>query len=301
LIQHGLVVLFALCAAVCAAVGIVVRQRATIDVPPEHGVSVVMLSTLLSRRLWWAGTGAAVAGYGFQALALAHGSLLLVQPLLVSALLFALPLSAHQAHRRVTRGEWLWAGLLTIGLAGFVLLARPERDESLASPGMIVLVAAVCATIIVGCVVLAVRCSGWARDVLLAVGVGVLFGVVAVVTKVTVQRLNEEGLWGTLIVPAPYLVVILGVAATLLEQSAFHAGALQTSVPTMLVAEPLVAVSFGVIVLGEALSVTDPRTVAALGVAVAAMAAATIALGRDEGAFEDELEQQMSHRGQSST
>ena len=36
--------LFALCAAVCAAVGIVVRQRATIDVPPE----------LVGRRETWA-------------------------------------------------------------------------------------------------------------------------------------------------------------------------------------------------------------------------------------------------------
>ena len=147
MIDQVLVVVFALCAAIFAAIGIVVRQRATIDVPPEHGVSVVMLSTLLSRRLWWAGTGAAVAGYVFQALALAHGSLLVVQPLLVSALLFALPLSARQAHRRVTRGEWMWAGLLTIGLAGFVVLARPERDEHLASPGVIVLVAAVCAAV----------------------------------------------------------------------------------------------------------------------------------------------------------
>ena len=84
--------LLALLAAVFLAVGIVVRQRATIDVPAEYGVSAVMFKTLVRRPLWWAGTGAAVAGYVFQALALATGSLLLVQPILVSALLFALPL-----------------------------------------------------------------------------------------------------------------------------------------------------------------------------------------------------------------
>jgi threonine/homoserine efflux transporter RhtA len=93
-------------------------------------------------------------------------------------------------------------------------------------------------------------------------------------------------------------VVILGVAATLLQQSAFHAGALQASVPTMLVLEPLVAVSLGVIVLGEALAVTDPRTIATLALAVAAMATATIALGHDEGAFEEQLEAQMSQRSE---
>ena len=76
----ALVVLFALCAAIFAAVGIVVRQRATLDVPPEHGVSTVMVATLLRRPLWWAGTASAVAGFVFQALALAHGSLLVVAP-----------------------------------------------------------------------------------------------------------------------------------------------------------------------------------------------------------------------------
>ena len=37
-----------------------------------------MVATLLRRRLWWAGTGAAVTGYAFQAVALAYGSLILV-------------------------------------------------------------------------------------------------------------------------------------------------------------------------------------------------------------------------------
>ena len=80
--------LLALLAAVFLAVGIVVRQRATLDVPAELGVSPVMFKTLIRRPLWWAGTGSALAGFLFQALALANGSLLLVQPILVSALLF---------------------------------------------------------------------------------------------------------------------------------------------------------------------------------------------------------------------
>ncbi len=57
----------------------------------------------------------------------------------------------------------------------------------------------------------------------------------------------------------------------------------------MLVLEPLVAVLLGQVILGEHLAVSTPSAVA-LGSPLAAMAAATIALGRDEGAFEDELE-----------
>jgi drug/metabolite transporter (DMT)-like permease len=154
---HGLVILFAVCAAVCMAVGIVVRQRATMDVPSDEGVGVVMLRTLLRRPMWWAGTAAAVAGFVFQALALVKGSLIVVQPLLVSALLFTLPLSARLAGRRVTRREWLWAGLLTVALALFVLVAHPGPRGQWATFPVTAAVAGVCGAVITGCVLLGRR------------------------------------------------------------------------------------------------------------------------------------------------
>jgi drug/metabolite transporter (DMT)-like permease len=288
-VSQGLVVLLALLAAVFLAIGIVVRQRATLDVPPEHGVSGVMLMTLLRRPLWWAGTGAAVAGYLFQALALMKGSLLLVQPILVSALLFALPLSARLANRRVTRGEWLWALLLTAALAVFVVLAKAQPGDYEASAPMSAVVAVICAVAVTACVLVAVRCGDWKRAVLLAVAVGLLFGVVAVLTKIVVHLLAHDGPGTVLTAPALYLLLILGVLAVFLQQSAFHAGSLQTSVPTMLVLEPVIAVVLGALVLGEHLTVDGVKAVA-IGAAVVAMAAATIALGREEGALEEEIE-----------
>lgn len=289
MLGQGLVVVFALCAALCMAIGIVVRQRATLDVPSDQGVSSVMVSTLLRRPLWWAGTAAAVLGYVFQALALIKGSLILVQPLLVSALLFALPLSARVAGRRVTRAEWLWAGLLTVGLAVFVLVARPGPQDRMASLPVSGVVAAVVGALIVGAVVVGVRVGGWQRAALFAMAVGVLFGVVAVVTKINMHMLAERGALGLLATPAPYALVVLGIIATLLQQSAFHAGALHSSVPTMLVLEPVVAVILGAILLGEELD-AGPYEAIALTAAIAAMTIATVALGRGEGAYEAELE-----------
>jgi drug/metabolite transporter (DMT)-like permease len=298
LLGQGLVVLLALLAAVFLAIGIVVRQRATLDVPAEHGVSAVMFLTLVRRPLWWAGTASAIAGFVFQALALANGSLLLVQPILVSALLFALPMSARLAHRRVTRAEWLWALLLTVSLAVFVVLAKTRPGDYEASLPTSAVVALVCTAAVLACVVVAVRTMGWRRAVLLAVAVGLLFGVVAVLTKLVMHLLTHEGLQAVLTTPVLYLLVVLGVIAVLLQQSAFHAGSLQTSVPTMLVLEPVIAVLLGAVVLGEHVTVNGVKAVA-LTVAVAAMAAATIALGRDEGAYEEELEAAMASQRQS--
>jgi drug/metabolite transporter (DMT)-like permease len=295
LVGHGLVVLLAVLAAVFLAIGIVVRQRATMDVPQEHGVSSVMFLTLLRRPLWWGGTAAAVAGFVFQALALANGSLLLVQPILVSGLLFALPLSARLAHRRVTRGEWVWAMVLTAALAVFVVLAKTRPGDYEASLALSALVAVICTAAVSACVLVATRTMGWKRAVLLAVAVGVLFGVVAVLTKLVMHVLTHEGLRTVLTTPVPYLLVVIGVLATFLQQSAFHAGSLQTSVPTMLVLEPVVAVLLGAVVLGEHLDVSRLDAVL-IAISAVAMAAATIALGRDEGAYEEQLEAAMAKR-----
>lgn len=284
-----MVVAAALAGAVFTAIGIVVRQRATMDVPADRGVSTLMLNTLLRRPLWWAGTGAAVVGYAFQALALTYGSLILVAPLLVSALLFALPLSAWVSHRKVTRAEWGWAMLLTGALTVFVSLARTAPGDYEGSWRTAVAVA-ILSLVGVGLLLLvARRLTGWRRALLLAMCVGELFGVVAVLTKLDTHILTTQGLVAVWTSPVNYALIVVAVAATLLQQSAFHAGSLQASVPAMLVLEPVVAVLLGQVILGEHLDV-ETHIAVALAVSVAAMATATIALGRDEGAFEQQLE-----------
>ena len=57
----------------------------------------------------------------------------------------------------------------------------------------------------------------------------------------------------------------------------------------MLVLEPVIAVLLGAVVLGEQLDVGRWDAVA-IAVSTLAMAAGTIALGRDEGAYEEQIE-----------
>lgn len=221
--MHAVAIVSALLSAFWAAVGIVVRQRATQRVPGDEAMSAAMATTLVRQPLWWAGTFAAVAGYAFQAAALAHGSLLLVQPLLVSSLL-------------------------------------PS---------------------VIASVIAARRAAGRVRASLLGVAVAILLGMIAVVTKVCTHRYSVGGWHALMTVPAPYVLVGLAVTVTVVQNSAFHAGALQASVPIMLVGEPVVAVLLGVVVLGEHLAVGG-LTALILVIAVVAMAAATAALGRSQ-------------------
>jgi drug/metabolite transporter (DMT)-like permease len=295
-LSHALAIGSALLSAFWAALGIVVRQRTAEGVPDEKATSGAMATTLMREPGWWAGTIAAIAGYGFQALALAHGSLLLVQPLLMSALLFALPLSARLGHQRVSSAEWGWAMLLTVGLAVFVLVGQPREGHYRPPIPAWALALTIAVPTVITCVAAARRTIGALRAMLLAAAVAVLLGMIAVLTKICTHRFAIGGWHGLLTVPAPYVLVGLAVAVTILQQSAFRAGALQASMPIMLVGEPLVAVLLGVIVLGEHLAVRSSGAVG-LSVAIAVMVSATIALGRGSGARAAQLAGSAAHGG----
>ena len=290
---HAVAIVSALLAAFWAAVGIVVRQRVACGVPDDKAMSAAMATTLVREPLWWAGTLAAVAGYAFQALALANGSLLLVQPLLVSSLLFALPMSARLCHQRITWAEWGWATLLTAALAVFVLVGQPREGHYRPPVPAWTLALVLTVPLLIVCVVAARRVGGRPRAMLLAVPVAVLLGMIAVLTKICTHRFAVGGWHGLLTIPALYVLVALAAMLTVVQQAAFHAGALQASVPIMLVGEPIVAVVLGVVVLGEHLSVRGPAALV-LTVAVLAMAAAAIALGRDQGSEANSLTQRPS-------
>lgn len=279
--HHAVAIVSALLAAFWAAVGIVVRQRAAQEVPSQEAMSATVATTLVRDPVWWAGTSAAAAGYVFQAVALAYGSLLLVQPLLVSSLLFALPMSARLNHHRIGRGEWMWAALLTAALAVFVLVGQPHEGHNRPPVPAWTLALGITVPLVIACFVAARRAAGRGRAMLLAIPVAVLLGMIAVLTKICTHRLAVGGWHGLLTEPAPYALVALAAMLTVVQQSAFHAGALQASVPIMLVGEPIVAVALGIVVLGEHLAVHRSGT-AILVVAVLAMVAATVALGRGE-------------------
>jgi drug/metabolite transporter (DMT)-like permease len=285
--SHALAIGSALLAALVAAVGIVVREAALQRYAADEASLGAVVPAYLSDRLWWGGTVAAAAGFAFQAMALAHGSLLLVQPLLVSSLLFVLPLSAWRTGTRVTGSEWGWALLLTAGLTVFVLVGQPREGNYRPPVPAWTVALALAVPVVMICVAVARRSGGRVRAMSLGAAVAVGLGMIAVLTKICTHRFTVGGWQGLLTIPAPYVLVALAVIVTALQQWAFRAGALQASVPMMLVGEPVVAVILGIVVLGEHLRPHGAGILALPG-AVAAMLTATIALGRVEGAHSEE-------------
>jgi drug/metabolite transporter (DMT)-like permease len=276
--------LIALCAALASAIGDVIRQRSAQEITDKKVGHLELFRMSLRDKRWWMGGVAAIVNYSLQAGALAWGSVVLVTALQVSALLFALPIYARLTSYRVTRWEWIWAVVLAGALAVVIIVGDPASGHQRASLSTWIVVALVMGPALVLCVLAARAWSGRpVAAVLLAVVAGSSLALFAVLTKGVVEVL-ENGFGAVLRSPEFYPWLLVALAGMIFQQSAFRAGALTASLPTMTVAKPVVAGALGVTLLGEMFNATTGPEVFVLVAAVALVIIATVGLARGEAA-----------------
>lgn len=276
--MNGLPVLsivLALIAAFLFACASVAQQSAAAAVP--EGQSLITM--LIRSPRWWAGLCGDIGGYGFQVAALWVGSVLIVQPLIVSMLLFALPLSAKFAGHRMTRSTWVWAVALAAALAVFIVVGDPTEGNSDApfSEWMIPLAIASGVVLAATLVGLLSTNPGW-RALLLGAAGGLLFGMAVALTKYVTDLLGTDlaeavTAWQT------YALIGCGVLGFYLQQRAFQSGPLSASLPAITIGEPFGAAFLGITVLDERVR-DDAFSLAVIAICLTVMVVATVALSR---------------------
>jgi len=275
----SIAIVLAVAAGFAYALASVLQQRAAFE--QDRGLSLKwgLLGRLFRNPVWLVGSAVDVSAYGLEAASLGFGSIIVVQPLLVCGLLWALPLATLGRPERVTRREWIPALLLVAGLAVFVSVGSPEGGRTDASVLAWVLTGVGLAVPIVLALLAARHAPPHRRALLLAFASGCVYGMTAALTKSTVALL-DGGVLETFTHWQPYALLAVGAVGLLLNQSAFQAGHLAASLPAMAVTDPVVGCVIGVTLLGEGLGATSPLEIAATVVAVAVMILATVSLAR---------------------
>ena len=151
--RTGIAALLALGAALMIGIGDVLEQRSAQQVTDKPVGTFALFRRLLHDRRWWAGSLVAAAGFGLQAAALGLGSVLLVQALSVTSLLFALLISARVNHRRITRRQAVWATLLVAAVAVVVTVGNPQAGNPRGSPETWTVVGLVMGPFLILCVI----------------------------------------------------------------------------------------------------------------------------------------------------
>lgn len=256
----------------------VLEMRSTKQVPQRAAMSPRLLVDLVRRPLFLASIVMNVAGAGLQVLALHFGSLTLVQPMLVLSLLFAVVIAAAAA-RRQPPDAVLLAGVTccAVGIAGFLMVARPHGGTGTADPGAALPLVAGLAAVLAGCLAAARWGPRAVRPLWLALGCGADFGVNALLLKIVPGTLpagfaDPARQWPL------FLMAVVTPVGFLLNQNAFQAGPLIAPVLAVITtADPLVSMAAGAAFLHEKIAVT-PLALAAEGCALAVMIGGIIAL-----------------------
>ncbi len=269
-------IVLALVAAFLFACGSAAQQAEAASV----GEGDALLATLIRRPVWWVGLAGDLGGYAFQAWALALGPVLVVQPLIVAALLFALPIAALLNHTRVTVTEWVYAGVLAVALAVFLIAGRPT-DGLADAPGSAWLPALVAVGVVAAVTTglgLVRALPGGARALSFGAASGVLFGVATVLTKpVLTSYEHSEFVANTLRLFTDwrlYVLVLCGLGAMYLQQRAFQPAPISASLPAITLAEPVCAAVLGAAVLDESVTLRGWHGVAVIASGLIGAAAA---------------------------
>jgi hypothetical protein len=270
------------------AVAASLKHRSAGEVPDAQNLRPTAVGQFVRatvvHRLWLAGLAADAVAVLLQIVALHYGALAVVQPLLISGLLFALLLRPLH-HQPIGQRELGWALVVSVALVGFLALAGTvARTSTTAGVDRVpaIIAGIVGLVLAAGCVAVAHRQRpGGISAALLGVAVGITYAAAAALLK-AVGDVAVHGPRALLTSWQLYTVLVIGTLGLLLNQLAFQAGPLTASLPAIATVNPLASIAIGVLVYDETVR-HSPEASLGLALLLLVLGIAVIQLTRSGG------------------
>ena len=271
-------VAFALAAALSSAVNLMTQHAASAGAPKrEKGWRLV--AYLFRQPSWLLGWVAAAGAFACQAVALHYGQLSVVQPILVTELVFVLVLRRVWIRQDVARAAWAAALVVCGALAAFLVAAEPTGGHSSPETAQWLSALLVFGGAMALLTALGTRGSPVRRAAVLAAAAGLAWALTATFVKTAAETLATDGIVGMLTRWPVYALVAAIVIGTLLDQSALHVGPLSASQPLLAIVNPLASIALSIWLFDERFT-DSPARISIAVAAMAVLAAAVIALSR---------------------
>lgn len=206
---------------------------------------------LLKRPRWLAGSAFLVGGGVLQITALVLAPLIVVQPLGAIALVITSLLNARATKTKINRPTWIAIALCTFGIAIFVTASAAVAKETHLDDGNLIQILVVLLALLGLFAVAFFTIAKKAKATTYIIGAAILYGFVASLIKAVVVRvLQGDFSWITLV------CLMASLAAMLLGgwfvQNAYASGPPELVIAGLTVMDPMVAVSIGIVIMGEA-------------------------------------------------
>jgi hypothetical protein len=271
----GLALILALLCASFFAVSSSVQHQAA-QGAPESAVGLLgLLGYLIRQPAWLVGQFLAVCAFALHASALNAGAIAVVQPIVVSGIVWAVPARAALSRRLPSLNELRAVLITAVGLAVFLVASNPSAGThaglGLGTLGLVL--AGVALALAANLAASRVHDNPRRKAFYYGVVGGVLFGLVAGMLKLALQELNTGGVMGLLTAWPTYGLLVAGAGGVLTNQRAYRTAGLSASMPALNIVNGLTSLTFGFTVFSEV-----PRH-SPLFLAVEAAALACMAFG----------------------
>jgi drug/metabolite transporter (DMT)-like permease len=243
-------VLLALVAAFAFALGNAMQQRGALRTTAP-GEDPRFLLQLFRHPVWLIGGALQIGGFAAQVVALGIGSLLVVQAIVVTNFVIALPFGVWLTDQRVGPRQVVGAAVTVAGLLLFLVGGHPTGGTNhVAAPAWAV-------TLVVFAVLLAVldlsarRTGGAAAAALLGAAAGMAFGMQAGLVK-SLSHVGG-GAAGVLGAWPLYVLTVVGISGFVYQQRGLKVGVLAPTMAASNVATLVTSVLLGVTLFAETL------------------------------------------------
>lgn len=253
-VLRAIAIMLALLAAVGLALGAQfqndsVHQRVSGTGLNRLGVKQVL--GLLKRPRWLVGTAFLMLGVVLQLAALTLAPLIVVQPIGAVALIITSLLNAKIYGVRLGPRTFFAIALTLAGISSFVVAAAGVANEVEMSDEKLLQVLGVLALMLILFGFLMATLGGNAKALNYVFGAGVLYGFVATLAKVIIQRLIQ-GDFDNLTLSAAIALALAAILGGWFVQNAYATGPPDLVIAGLTVIDPMVAVGIGIVILGEA-------------------------------------------------
>jgi hypothetical protein len=268
-------ILLALACATTFAVSTSVQHQAAEEAPESASGLLALLGYLIRRPLWLLGQVLATCAFVLHALALHAGALALVQPIVVSGIVWAVPARAAM-NRHMPAWSEIRAVVLTAGgLAVFLVASSPTEgvDADRGWTSRLVALGAVALAVLATLIAENISNRPRQKSFFLGVTAGLLFGLVAGLLKMSLEAFARGGIHLVLTSWPVWGLLLAGAGGVLTNQRAYRVAALSASMPVLNIVNVLTALTFGYTVFHEV-----PRH-SPLFIAIEVLALAAVSVG----------------------
>ena len=215
---------------------------------------------LLRRPRWLTGSVFMALAILSQLTALALAPLIVVQPIGAIALIITSVLNSRIHKIKLDPKTFVAIAITMLGVAGFVLFTATSATQVKLDDGMLLQVVGVLIAVLAVFGILFAASKGRVGPLQYIFGAGVLYGFVASLAKVVIQRIIQGDLnWLTLL--ATLALAAAAILGGWFVQNAYAAGPPDLVIAGLTVIDPAVAVGIAIVILGEASSAATGQVV----------------------------------------